>query len=170
MGLDIGKVNIGMAISNREFNDSKGFKHLILQSGIDSPYYPTYDEDFSKNTKFYYQLNRTITENHVKALIVGYPLLKHQQTKHSYFIEKLMKYIYKQKLIHCPCTFINEDFSTIQAVKLLEIDQMNRNEDTFNKDYIHNKKLKDKAAATIILNRFLVLYNTSQDELELNAE
>ena len=80
-----------------------------------------------------------IVDYHVKGLIVGYPLLNNKPTKHCYFIEDFVKYLIKNQGLKVPITFVNEEFSTIQAKKAIEFYQVEQND--YDPKFVRRKKV-----------------------------
>jgi hypothetical protein len=51
-----------------------------------------------------------------------------------------MKYMYKNKIIDIPCTFVNEAYSTLEASHFLEILQVNQ--ENYSTKFANSKKVK----------------------------
>lgn len=113
-------------------------KTLSLKTGFNSKFYPN-QEDLYINQDFFDGLQKIIKVHKVKGLIVGYPIQDNKPSQNAYFVESLVKYLYKNKIIDLPCTFINEAFSTFEAghfLEMLQVDQQN-----YNTKFSSNKKV-----------------------------
>lgn len=75
-----------------------------------------------------------------------------------------MKHAYRNDLLHIPTTFVNEEYSTFEASKLIEMYQVDKR--NYDKNLVHRKLMKDKFAAKVILDKFLNEYNKEVGENE----
>ena len=79
LGLDIGRVYVGTALTDRTLLEVKAHKTLILKSGLDSPFYPKLPEEYNRNLEFFDELNQIILLNKVKGIIIGVPVQTNEQ-------------------------------------------------------------------------------------------
>ena len=93
-----------------------------------------------ENKEFFKNINKIIDDYNIKGIIVGLPIQDNNIiSRHSIFIEGLLKHMHREKILNIPTTFINESYSTFQAGKLLEqyqVDQKN-----FDRNFSHNKQV-----------------------------
>lgn len=80
-----------------------------------------------------------IVDYQVKGLIVGYPLLNNKPNKHCHFIEDFVKYIINKQGLKLPITFVNEEFSSMQARKAIEIYQVEQS--NYDPKFVQRKKV-----------------------------
>ncbi len=74
------------------------------------------------------QIEKAIRDNKVRGLVVGYPLEENKpviiifiKTPHAFFIENFIKHLTREEILDIPVTFVNEQLSTFQAGKFLEL-------------------------------------------------
>jgi hypothetical protein len=51
---------------------------FILKSGTDLPYYPKSTDEYNLNVEFFLNLERSISRNNIRGLVVGYPLVENK--------------------------------------------------------------------------------------------
>jgi RNase H-fold protein (predicted Holliday junction resolvase) len=83
LGLDVGRIFIGTAVSDKTLTSTKPLNTYILKSGNDLKYYPRNPEEFNLNIEFFLALEKLILEQKVKGLIIGYPLQNNQPVKNK---------------------------------------------------------------------------------------
>lgn len=76
--MDIGRIYVGTAVSDRYLTKSQPIHTFVLKSGMESQFYPRLTEEFNVNLEFYYGLNKMILDKKVKGIIIGYPLLNNE--------------------------------------------------------------------------------------------
>jgi RNase H-fold protein (predicted Holliday junction resolvase) len=132
LGLDIGRKFVGIAVSDKNLTTSKPIKTLLLKTGQTSDFYPKTKLEFAENSDFYKQLGKIIIDYRVKGIIIGLPVHKTEAIKHTAFVEGITKYMHRESIIKLPSTFINEELTTVQAIKYLEMTQVKQG--TFNQE------------------------------------
>lgn len=156
LGLDIGRVWVGTALSNKQITKSNILKTLELQTGLKSKFYPM-QSDLIQNEDFYEDLNKLIKVHKVKGLIIGYPIKDNKPSQHALFVESFVKYMYKSKLLNVPCTFVNEAHSTFEAAHFLEMLQVEQQ--NYNAKLVNNKKVRHLFFVLFFKKRFFYLIN-----------
>ena len=68
----------------------------------------------------------------------------------------------RENIIKLPLTFVDESFSTVETRQFLEYYQTTVS--NYDRNFSHRKKLQDKVAASIILQRFIDYYDRCDDE------
>ncbi len=134
----MGRVWVGTALSDKLITKSNILKTLELQTGHRSKFYPM-QCDLVHNEDFYADLNKIIKVHRVKGLIIGYPIKDNKPSQHALFVESFVKYMYKNKLLNVPCTFVNEAHSTFEAAHFLEMLQVEQQ--NYNAKFANNKKV-----------------------------
>jgi putative Holliday junction resolvase len=129
MGLDVGSVRIGVAVSDETGMIARGLETLTRKS---------WERDLA-------YLSQQIVANEVKCIVVGNPLNMDGQVGRQaelvrQFIERL------QKITDVPIELWDERFSSTSAERVLIEGGMQRNK---------RKLVIDKLAAVIILQNFL---------------
>lgn len=129
MGLDVGSVRIGIAVSDETGMIARGLETLARKS---------WEQDLE-------QLSRLIVTNEVQCIVVGNPLNMDGQVGHQaelvrQFIERL------QKVTDVDIELWDERFSSTSAERVLIEGGMQRNKRKF---------VIDKVAAVIILQSYL---------------
>jgi len=129
MGLDVGSVRIGIAVSDETGMIARGLESLTRKS---------WERDLE-------QLSQLIVKNEVKCIVVGNPLNMNGQVGRqaelvSQFVERL------QKVTDVAIELWDERFSSTSAERVLIEGGMQRNKRKF---------VIDKVAAVIILQNFL---------------
>lgn len=81
LGLDVGRIFVGSAVSDRTLSSTKPYSTYILKSGTDLKYYPRTPEEFNLNTEFFIVLEKLILEQKIKGLVIGYPLQNNKPVK-----------------------------------------------------------------------------------------
>lgn len=159
--MDIGRIYVGTAITDKYISQPKLLKTLTLETGLKSKFYPPQDE-LNKNQNFFQDLQKIIKANRVKGLIIGYPIKDNKPTQHAYFVESLVKFMYKKNILSdLPCTFVNEAYSTFEAWRFLEMLQVD--EKNYNPRFANNKKVK----LQIFFNPFSVASKNKDSGLNL---
>jgi len=137
---------------------------LTLRTGDMFYNFPNYPDDFVHNFEFYSYLKSMIKERQVKGLIIGYPLHNNQRTPTSSYVEDFTRFLLSKEEVRLPVTFVNEEYTTILARKAVELYQVQQRD--FQYGLTNNKKLNDKMAAALILEKFLDFYNEDPEEEE----
>ncbi len=81
LGLDVGRIFVGTAVSDKILSSTKPINTYILKSGNDLKYYPRTPEEFNLNIEFFLNLDKLILEQRVKGLVIGYPLQNNNPVK-----------------------------------------------------------------------------------------
>lgn len=136
--MDIGRIWVGTALSNKIITKANVLRTLELETGMRSKFYPM-QSDLDRNEDFYDELNKLIKVHRVKGLIIGYPIKDNKPSQHALFVESLVKYMYKNNHLNVPCTFVNEAHSTFEAAHLLEMLQVEQQ--NYNPKFANNKKV-----------------------------
>ena len=146
-----------------------------LETNTIDPQYNVREYDYSLHLSFFNRLKTIIRKHHVKGIIVGYPLTDvGDESAHCRFIDNLLLHMMHNEHFRQPITLVNENRSTVQAG--VEIAQMVSDtsyyeavkdvQHRFNfQDTILQKRVYDKIAAKIILERFLKYLNTEEEGL-----
>lgn len=72
--MDIGRIYVGTAVSDRYLTKTLPLHTFILRSGTEMNVYPQFKEEYDLNMDFFIALNRLIEQYSVKGLIIGYPV------------------------------------------------------------------------------------------------
>ena len=138
MGLDVGSVRIGVAVSDETGMIARGLETLTRKS---------WERDLE-------HISQLIVANEVKQLVVGNPLnmdgnVGPQAELVRHFVERL------QKITEVEIQLWDERFSSVSAERVLIEGGMQRNK---------RKQVIDQLAAVIILQNFLDHRNRSDSE------
>ena len=76
------------------------------------------------NREFHVYIKKIVSDFQIKGLIIGYPLVNNKPSHHCKYVEDFIKYLLEKQNLKIPVTFVNEEYSTIQARKTLELYQV----------------------------------------------